>query len=83
MRITSPFPRTRDRTGAERPALLGQRWLLVPVILVSIAGIVFWWLPSRLVPASVSTTATVSQGALALRIVGMTQRMHHKRCARC
>jgi len=70
MRITSPFPRTRDRTGAERPALLGQRWLLIPVILVIIAGIVFWWLPSRLVPASVSTTATVSQGNLTIAVTG-------------
>jgi HlyD family secretion protein len=70
MRISVPFPRARDRSGAPRPALLGQRWLLLPVILMLIAGAVFWWLPSRLAPATTTTTATVSQGDLTIAVTG-------------
>src|SRR5919197_1204503 len=70
MRITVPFPRSRDRSGAKRPRLVEQRWLLLPVILALIAGIVFWWLPSRLAPATASTTASVSQGNLTVAVTG-------------
>src|SRR5438093_9160388 len=70
MRITAPFPRTRDRAGVKSPALLRQRWLLIPVILVILAGIAFWWLSSRLAPATAPTTATVSQGNLTIGVTG-------------
>src|SRR5207249_9304613 len=70
MRITAPFPRTRDQAGVERPRLLQQRWLLLPVILLLIAGVVFWWLPSRLAPATAQTTATVGQGNLTIAVTG-------------
>jgi HlyD family secretion protein len=70
MRIPMPFPRTRDRSGAARPTKLGLRWLLLPVILVLIAAVVFWWLPSRLAPTTTTSTATVSQGDLTISVTG-------------
>jgi HlyD family secretion protein len=70
MRISLPFPRPRDRSGAQPPALLRRRWLLLPVILALVAGAVFWWLPSRLAPATIATTATVSQGDLTIAVTG-------------
>jgi HlyD family secretion protein len=69
MRISAPFPRTRDRSGVKLPGLR-QRWLLLPLILLIIAAAVFWWLPSRLAPAAVTTTATVSQGNLTVAVTG-------------
>jgi HlyD family secretion protein len=69
MRISAPFPRTRDRSGTQRPGLLDQRWLLLPVILVIIAGLVFWQIQARSTPAAV-TTATVSQGDLTIGVTG-------------
>src|SRR5262245_21649893 len=70
MRILTPFPRTRDRSGVKLPTLLRQRWLLLAVILALIAGVLFWWLPSRLAPAPALTTATVSRGALTVAVTG-------------
>src|SRR5215212_3954388 len=68
MRITIPFPRTRSRSDVKQPAQRVQRWLLLPLLLALIAGVVFWWLPSRLAPATTTTTAAVSQGALTLSV---------------
>lgn len=70
MRITLPFPRSRDRSGAGPGALSKQRWLVIPVILAVIAAAVLWWLPSRLAPATATTTATVSQGNLTIGVTG-------------
>ena len=69
MRISAPFPRTKDRSGVKLPGLLQQRWLLVPLILVIIAGAVFWWLSSRSATTT-TTTATVSQGTLTVAVTG-------------
>jgi len=70
MRITLPFPRTRGRSDVKQPTQREQRWLLLPLLLLLIAGLVFWWLPSRLAPATTTTTAAVSQGALTLSVSG-------------
>ena len=70
MRISVPFPRTRGRSDVRQPAQPGRRWLIVPLVLVIIAGIVFWWLPSRLAPATTTTTTTVSQGNLTISVSG-------------
>jgi HlyD family secretion protein len=70
MRISLPFPRSRDRAGAKQPGLPGQRWLLLPVVLLLIAAALFWWLPSRLAPATATTTATVGQGNLTVAVTG-------------
>jgi HlyD family secretion protein len=69
MRISTPFPRTKDRPGVRGPALRGQRWLLLPLILVILAGLVFWQIQARSVPAA-PTTATVSQGNLVIAVSG-------------
>jgi HlyD family secretion protein len=69
MRISSPFPRTRERSGVKLPRLQGQRWLILPLVLVIIAGIVFWQIQTRSAPAAV-TTATVSQGDLTIAVTG-------------
>src|SRR5262245_48637286 len=68
MRISLPFPRTRDRSDVSRSTSRRWRWLLLPVILALIAGVVFWWLPSRLAPATTTTTATVTQGDLTIGV---------------
>ena len=70
MRITSPFPRTNERTGVKLPRLLGQRWLLFPILLIIIALIVFWRLQTGATPTTAPTTATVSQGNLTLSVSG-------------
>src|SRR5262245_24042760 len=70
MRIPMPFPRTRDQSGAARPTLRGLRWLLLPLILAIVAAVVFWWLPSRLAPATTTSTATVSQADLTITVSG-------------
>jgi len=70
MRITVPFPRTRGRSDVKQPTRPEQRWLVLPLLLALIASLVFWWLPSRLAPASTTTTAAVSQGALTLSVSG-------------
>jgi HlyD family secretion protein len=69
MRISSPFPRIRERSGAKLSGLRGQRWLVLPLVLVLIAGIVFWQIQVRSAPAAV-TTATVSQGDLTIAVTG-------------
>jgi HlyD family secretion protein len=70
MRITTPYPHSGNQSGVKLPSLLRQGWLLLPMILVIIAGIVFWWLPSRLAPAPAATTVTVSQGNLTINVSG-------------
>src|SRR4051794_36880817 len=69
MRISTPFPRTKDKSGVRLPPLQQQRWLLVPLILVIIAGLVFWRIQVSTVPAT-PTTATVSQGDLIIAVTG-------------
>jgi HlyD family secretion protein len=69
MRISTSFPRTGARPGSRLPALLRQRWLFIPLILVVIAGLVFWRLQVSSAPAA-PTTATVSQGNLVLAVTG-------------
>jgi len=69
MRISVPFPRTKDRSGARRPALLSWRWLLLPLIVIVIAGVVFWQIQARSTPVA-TTTATVSQGNLTITVTG-------------
>src|SRR3954451_9146886 len=68
MRISLPFPRSRDRAGAKQPPQ--QRWLLLPVAVLLSAAALFWWLPSRLAPATATTTATVGQGNLTVAVSG-------------
>jgi len=70
MRITVPFPRTRGRSDVKQPARPEQRWLALPLLLALVAGLVFWWLPSRLAPATATTTAAVSRGNLTLNVTG-------------
>jgi multidrug efflux pump subunit AcrA (membrane-fusion protein) len=70
MRLTAPVPRPQNQSDMKLPPLLRQRWLLIPLILVIIAGIVFWWLPARAAPAPASATATVSQGTLTTTVSG-------------
>jgi HlyD family secretion protein len=70
MRISVPFPGARDRAALKAPGSPRQRWLLLPVALAVVAGLVFWWLPSRLAPATPTTTATVGQGSLTLAVSG-------------
>jgi HlyD family secretion protein len=70
MRISAPFPRTRDRSGVKLSGLRQQRWLLLPLILLVIAGAVFWWLSTRATATPTTTTATVSQGTLTLSVTG-------------
>jgi HlyD family secretion protein len=67
MRITVPFPRTRGRSDAQPP--LNQRWLLLPVVLVVITGLVFWQLQVRSAPVA-PTTAAISQGNLTITVSG-------------
>ena len=69
MRITVPFPRTRDRSGVKQPALLRQRWLLLPIILVIITAIVLWRLYASATTTTMAT-ATVSQGNLTITVSG-------------
>src|SRR3712207_2909461 len=70
MHITSPFPHPRNQSGVTLPSPSGWRWLLLPAILIIIAGIVFWQLPARLAPATAPITATVSEGNLAITVSG-------------
>jgi HlyD family secretion protein len=70
MRISLPFPRTRDRAGAKPAGERSPRWLALPVALLLIATAVFWWLPSRLAPTTTTTTATVGQGSLTIAVTG-------------
>ena len=70
MRISLPFPRSRDRAGTQQPGLPRQRWLLLPVVLLVIAAALLWWLPSRLAPITATTTATVGQGNLTIAVTG-------------
>src|SRR5687768_9261336 len=69
MRISTSFPRAGARPGSRLPALLRQRWLFIPLILVVIAGLVFWRLQASSAPAA-PTTASVSQGNLVLAVTG-------------
>ena len=70
MRITTPFPRTRDRSGVNLAALLRRRWILLVVILAIIAGLVFWRLQASTATSTTLTTATVSQGNLTIAVSG-------------
>ena len=70
MRITTPFPRTRDRVGVKLPRLLRQRWLLILVVLAGIAGVVLWRLQANTTTSTATTTTTVSQGNLTMTVSG-------------
>jgi len=70
MRISVPFPGTRDRSSAARPTRRWRRWLLVPLILIIIAAIVFWRLRASSTTSTAGTTATVSQGTLTVAVSG-------------
>ncbi len=70
MRISLPFPRSRERAGAKQTTQPTQRWLLLPLLLAIIAGVVFWLLPARIAPVTATTTATVSQGSLTTSVSG-------------
>ena len=54
MRISAPFPRTRDRSGTQPTRR--RRWLLVPVILLMILGVAMTaglkWVERRIAPWS-------------------------------
>jgi HlyD family secretion protein len=70
MRISIPFPRTRDRAGAQQSTRRRPRWLLVLVLLLIVAGAGYWWLSSRRTTTTATTTATVSQGNLTIAVSG-------------
>src|SRR5215475_187833 len=70
MQTTVPFPRTQGQLGARRPQRRWLRWLLIPLIVALIAGGALWWRSSQQTTASTSTTATVSQGDLAVTVSG-------------
>jgi HlyD family secretion protein len=69
MRISTSFPGTKGRSDVRLPSLFKQRWLLIPLILVIIAGVVFWQLQARAVPTA-PTTTTVSQGNMTITVSG-------------
>src|SRR5262245_27069823 len=70
MRVSLPFPRAGDRSGAIRPARRRQRWLLIPLILLVMGAIVFWRLRMSAASSTTTTTATVSQGDLTVAVTG-------------
>jgi HlyD family secretion protein len=70
MRISVPFPRSRERAGVRAPESSRQRWLLLPVALTIIAAIVFWRLQASVATSATTTTATVSQGNLMIAVSG-------------
>jgi HlyD family secretion protein len=70
MQTTVPFPRTRGQVGATRPQRRWLRWLLIPLIVAIIASGALWWRSSQQSTPSTSTTATVSQGDLAVTVSG-------------
>jgi len=70
MQTTVPFPRTHGQVGAKRTPRRWLRWLLIPLIVTIIAGGALWWRSSQQTTASTSTTATVSQGDLAVTVSG-------------
>lgn len=68
MRVSAPIP--RRRAGVDVPSFAKQRWLLVPIVLAIIALIIFWTLPSRMLPSSTTSTATITQGDLTQVVSG-------------
>jgi HlyD family secretion protein len=68
MRITSLLPRAR--AGESSAARRFPRWVLLPVALVLLAALVFWWLQRQPVAPAFSGTATVGQGDLTLSVTG-------------
>src|SRR5262245_34077614 len=70
MQTTVPFPRARGQAGAKRPVPRWLRWMLVPLIAAIVAGGALWWRSSQQATASTFTTATVSQGDLAVTVSG-------------
>lgn len=70
MRIYVPFPGTRERSGASRPARRRRRWLLAPLLLIVIAAIALWWLQRGTAPPATTSTARVSQDTLTIAVSG-------------
>ena len=69
MQTTLPFPRTHGQAGSKRPQRRWLRWLLIPLIVAVIAG-GLWWRTAQSTTAVTTTTATVSQGDLAVTVSG-------------
>ncbi len=70
MRISAPFPRTRERAAmGAPPGRRGWLWLLLPVALLAIVGTILWRLQTPAAPPA-TTTASVSQGDLAITVTG-------------
>jgi HlyD family secretion protein len=70
MRVSIPFSRAGDRSGAARPARRRLRWLFIPLILLVVAGIVLWRLRISSTASTTTTTAMVSQGDLTISVTG-------------
>ncbi|HWQ15425.1 MAG TPA: efflux RND transporter periplasmic adaptor subunit [Roseiflexaceae bacterium] len=68
MRISLPLPGARRRGGAARPAR--RRWLLLPLILILIGGLVAWRLQRSSTAAPATTSARVTQGTLTVTVSG-------------
>jgi HlyD family secretion protein len=69
--MSIPFPRSRERAGAQRPARRRRRWAIAAVLLAILAAASYWWWSARAAARAVTTTtATVSRGQLALAVSG-------------
>lgn len=65
-----PLPQTRGRAGARRPARRWLRWVVIPLLLIVLAGGISWWFLSRRQTTPTITTGTVTQGDIATTVNG-------------
>jgi HlyD family secretion protein len=70
MRVSMPIPRAGERSGRPLPRRFRWRWVIVPLALLIVAGVVIWRLRASSIPTTATTTATVSRGALTLAVSG-------------
>ena len=68
MNIAPPLTRNSSSPSARR--LRFQRWWLIPIVLLFVAGLGLWWYQSRTTTTATITTAAVSQGPIAVTVSG-------------
>jgi HlyD family secretion protein len=70
MGATVPFPQRRSLGGAKVRSRRWRRWGFMLLVLAAIIGGIWWWRSSRQTTGPTFTTATVTQGSIAVSVSG-------------
>lgn len=65
-----PLPQSRSRERTRRPTRRWVRWVLIPLMLILLAGGISWWVLSRRQTTPTITTGKVTQGDIATTVSG-------------